>query len=123
MTQKIKAIIVDPHKREIYETEIENNLEGLKGAIDDNWIELVRINAQNDMYVDEEGLFKENQQFFVIAGRERKLPIAGKAVIVGSDTSTGDQISVNMPLDVIKSMVSFHSVMEMQIMSRRGDFS
>ena len=122
MSNKIRAIIIDPFEREISETEIENNLEGLKSAIGDHWIELVRINGQNDMYVDEEGLFRENQQFFVMSGSQRKVPIAGKAVVVGSDTSTGEQINCNMPLDVIKEMVSFHSVLEMQIMSKRGDF-
>lgn len=122
MSNKIKAIIIDPFEREITETEIENNLEGLKGAIGDHWIELVRINNQNDMYVDEEGLFRENQQFFVMTGNQRKVPIAGKAVVVGSDVSTGDQINVTMSLDNIKCMVSFYSAFEMQIMSERGEF-
>lgn len=113
MKDEIKAIIIDPYLRTISATTIKNDLEGLKHAIGDHWIELVRINDKNDLYVDEEGLFKENQEFFVITGNNGSFPLAGKGVIVGN-TPTGNQRDTNLTVADIWGMVEFHTREEMQ---------
>ena len=121
-TGHIDAILIDPFLQQIISTRIENSLEGLKKAIGDHYIELVRIDDKNDMYVDEEGLFREDQEFFVIHGSERIVPIAGYGIIVGSNPRTGNQINTSLNVTDIGKMVSFHSKLEMALMSQSGAF-
>ena len=51
----ISAIKIDVVKKEVYQVEIENNLEGLYEAIECEIVECVRINQSNDLWLDEEG--------------------------------------------------------------------
>ena len=113
MSKKIKAIIVDPFLNIIQEAEIEDTLEALQGAIGDHHIETaLYINDKDVMFVDSEGLFREEQQFFVY---DEKFPLAGKAVIVGTG-SEGETIGATVTaLDVAKK-IGFHTVSEIAAM-------
>jgi len=112
MTKLIKAITVDPYLKMITESEIENSLEGFQHAIGDHFIELVRLDDNQLMYVDSEGLFRENQQFFVY---NKKFPFAGKAIIFGDNGEGGSIDTKYIATDVAKK-VDFHSVEEIQRM-------
>ena len=104
--ERIKAIIIDPELQLMVETEIDNTLQGLQHAIGDHKIELVRINDKEDCYVDKEGLFRENQSFFILNGMQVSVPLAGKAVIVGA-TPMGNQTDTKLNLCKVSSMIEF----------------
>lgn len=112
MTDKIKAIIIDPHLRLIIQTEVEDSLEGLQHAIGDNQIELVYLDDGNIMYVDSEGLFKQNQRFFIYNNR----PFAGKAIVLGDDPENGKTVSTKSSVTDIASHVQFRTIEEIQAM-------
>jgi hypothetical protein len=114
MTKQIKAILIDPYLKTIMATNIDNSLKGLQSAIGDHYIELVRIDDRNDMYVDEEGLFRENQEFFLIKGTERVIPIAGYGIIVGSNPDNGKQINTSLNVTDIAKMIEFKTLNEIR---------
>lgn len=122
MSDQIDAILIDPFMKTIISTNIENSLKGLQKAIGDHYIELVRIDDKNDMYIDEEGMFRENQEFFLIKGSDRAIPIAGYGIIVGVNNNNGKQKNTSFkPTDIAK-MIDFHSREEMQILASQGMF-
>ena len=104
---KIKAIIVDPFTQKITEAEIENSLDWLKGAIDDNRIELVHLTEFEDLYVGKEGLFKANQQYFEVHSNGRVIPLAGKGVIVGNNPLSGDNRSTKLTKQRVSEFIRF----------------
>jgi hypothetical protein len=112
MSKKIRIIVIDPHLKTICESEIENTLKGLQHAIDNNNIELVYLDKPNIMYVDDEGLFKENQQFFLYNRR----PFAGKAIVLGDDPKNGNTVGTKSTILEIASHVEFRTVTEISQM-------
>jgi hypothetical protein len=122
MSKSIDVITIDPHLCIIMSKQITNTLEQFQKAVGDHHIELVRIDDTNIMYVDSEGLYRPDQNYFVITGSERCLPIAGPAVILGGDDS-GDSVSTNMTIFDVSKMVSFHTPIEMHDMAQAGKFS
>ena len=116
---KLNVIIIDPLMSIIHQKTIDNNLDGLRGAIDDHNIELVRIDDDNDMFCDEEGLFRENQSYFIIKGKERIIPIAGKCVVLGN-TPDGDSSDVKMSVTDLAKMIEFKTRTEMYYLSKEG---
>ena len=105
----IKGVLIDPISKTVSDIEIENNLTGMQHAIGDRHIELVRISNREDLYVDEEGLFVEDQEFFVITGDTgNQVPLAGKGLVIGS-TPAGNNKSTKLTAIEVRNMVEFHS--------------
>ena len=120
--EDLKVIVVDPALCLIYEKTIKNNLEGLQHAIGDHHIEFVAIDGKNHAYVDEEGLFREDQQFFVINyPNGNKAPIAGKAIILGDD-GEGGEADTTLSVTDIGKLITFNTRDETYKMSQAGEF-
>ena len=113
MSNKIKAIMVNPSLGIISELEIDNSLESLQHAIGDHHIEAVYLDDKNVMYVDEEGLFRLDQKFFVYDG---KIPLAGIAIVVGVNVNTGGTIGTTLNVTDIASKIGFHTAKEITAM-------
>jgi len=112
MSKEIDVILIDPFLRTIIKSTIENDLKSLQHAVGDNHIEFVFVDDENIMYVDEEGLFKDNQKFFVLDVHGRKMPLAGKAIILGNDMENGETIGTKMnALDAYK-IIEFKELSE-----------
>lgn len=58
-----------------------------------------------DLFVDEEGLFKQDQKFFVISDYIFQ-PLAGMALVVGADVD-GNTIPPNITLEELDAKVLF----------------
>lgn len=106
---KIKAILIDPFTRYVEEVQFER---GDWRSIN-KWIEngdspftSVRVNSDGDtMYLDDEGLFKDNQSFFWWHGANQ--PFAGKAIIIGCDRLGRDRACKITRDEVIESIVGW----------------
>jgi hypothetical protein len=112
----IRAIVIDPFNKTITETNITEDagaqkLKDIYAALD-----CCLITAAGDfeidgktytLYVDDEGLLKENQSFFKFSPLNYQ-PFAGKGLIVGFDENTGDSVCVgDLPLTAIADKVDF----------------
>lgn len=104
----MRAIFIDSTARTIEEIELPEgeaeHLAELQKRVG-GYIELATQFPNGDtLFVDEEGLFKENQQFFVIIGGHQ--PFAGNGVIVGPEVDER-QSPAKTQLITIRNSVRF----------------
>jgi len=84
----MKAFLIDPDNQTITEVE-HNGLEDLYRLINCHTVDAVRIDADDVIYVDDNGLYVEPQPAsFSYAGNP--VPLCGKGVVVGCDDEGND---------------------------------
>jgi hypothetical protein len=109
----IKAILIDPFACTI--TEVEYDGDDYKQIYPLLSHESMKVNtftcaypsslASHDaVYVDDEGLFKNPQRFFLIPSNGQ--PLAGKGLVIGADDE-GESTSAETPLEALKRQVIF----------------
>lgn len=65
----------------------------------------VDIDETNTVYIDDEGLYRETQAYFMWEGYHQ--PLQGKGLILGTDYEDGESIPTTLSLDEVKEKVSF----------------
>lgn len=92
---QIKVILIDPYKKEIRITRIEDDLHSLQKAIGCSILTVGGDVTDSDIiYVDDEGLLKNDDRIPGLLCEEwNPGPLAGKCLIVGS--KNGDTVSVS----------------------------
>jgi hypothetical protein len=110
-----KVIIIDSIKRELREMEWDIKGKGLRPLVGD-WIETGwHWRATGDvLFVDERGLLKPSQHFFVLAVRLDNWPLAGIGVVVGRELidKKGNWLGNADPvitIDQLKPLITFLS--------------
>ena len=105
----MRAILIDPQQRTVTEIEVQGkDYTELYGILDcDIFTSSVRFETEDMMLIDDEGLFKEPEDFFILT-QDFPAPIAGKAVILGTDDE-GDTAPCLIPLERITKQISWAS--------------
>jgi len=76
----MKAYLIDPYEGSIEEVEYSGDYEDIYKLIDCPMFDCVRINRNGDtIYIDDMGLYKDNQEFFMVEGYHS--PLCGKALV------------------------------------------
>jgi hypothetical protein len=110
-----KAFLIDTANREVREAEYQTNVacsdpKSLQTLIG-GYIETAWSNEQGDnLFVDEEGLFKPQQHFFVWALRRDGVPLAGNGVIVGREVEHDCDYHTEPPsldIETVRACVRF----------------
>lgn len=97
------AIIIDPHARTIEAVDYSGDYHDALKIIDCDLICTLDLTREGDtLYLDDEGLFKQEQAFFSIEGYPN--PLAGKALCVGSDGKGGDA-PTNVTVELLRGGV------------------
>jgi|WetSurMetagenome_2_1015567.scaffolds.fasta_scaffold212806_3 hypothetical protein len=100
--RKVIFINAENQKITIKQTFILADLQKLVGGL----IERAHILQNNDeLYVNEEGLFASENYFFTIKGGHQ--PFAGNGYIIGPLTKTGDNTSVQSTIEEIEKQITF----------------
>jgi hypothetical protein len=98
----MKAILIDPFKRDISDVEFEGEtLAALYKLIDCTTVTAVSLTFDDQvvsLFLDDEGLFVNDQRFWSIF--QYPEPLAGRAVILGFDASNGE--SLDTPIDAAR---------------------
>lgn len=94
MKKKITGLLIDPQRKSIETTELENSLSGIYKLLDCTMIEApVRFPNGDCMYCDEEAWLHYDEELkpagFMFP--DWRSPILGKALIVGSTPSGNDK--------------------------------
>lgn len=104
----MKAILINVHNKTVTQIDIEGGLDSIYKAAGCGTIEAVHsyvFQGSDIMYVDEEGLLKDEPgPFFAINGFRQ--PLAGNGLVLGTDEE-GDSCDVETPLAVIMDAVEF----------------
>ena len=108
----IKGYLINAETKEVTVEEIDSVYPEANALIGCDWIECGWTNYEtNDaLYVDEEGLLKEQKFFFELKGAYQTF--AGNGFIAGCDIETGESADVKMSLDEVKTLITFRSLEE-----------
>tara|TARA_Y100000361_G_C11140986_1_gene335038 strand:- start:994 stop:1512 length:519 start_codon:yes stop_codon:yes gene_type:complete len=95
----MKAVLIDPFEPRISDVEIKDDhllsYYSLIGCTTVTAIDAEYNGKPASLFLDDEGLFKNDQKFWHFPQHQE--PLAGKAVLVGFDPSTGE--SLDAPID------------------------
>jgi hypothetical protein len=102
----MKAILIDTNTEEIKEIEFDGTLHHIYELVDCATFDVVRIDETNGIYVDDEGLFVEDQIFFTYHGNQTSLTLAGNGLVLGVNGG-GETISPTITLAEVEEAVDF----------------
>ena len=100
----MKAILIDPFAETVEVVDYSGNWEDIGGLLECRYFDVVRIDDSETLYVDDEGLYAENQRFFRWDGYHS--PLAGRALILGTDEE-GESIDTDMEPEDVEKLVTF----------------
>jgi len=105
---KIKGIKIDVVKKEIYLVEVEQGLQGMHAQLDCEYVEMVRVDHNEALWIDEEGLLKDAPiGAFKITIHPQVM--SGHGLILGL-TFDGDNCDTKLSVEQVKAMVTFVGV-------------
>ena len=101
----MKAILIDVIDQEVKEVEHDNTLQNIYDLINCRTFDLVMIDTVNNIFVDDEGILKDNL-YFEYSGSENVFKLAGNGLILGVNDE-GNSISPTLTVEDVKGKVSF----------------
>ena len=97
----MKGILINPFDETIKEVNISGNIEDIYLLTECRTFDIVALSDKDDLYVDDEGLLKDNR-YFTIYGKA----IAGRGLIMAHDIE-GNSISTILSLQEIEDVVEW----------------
>ena len=101
----MKAILIDVKTQEIKEVEHDGEIQNIYNLIDCRAFDLVRIDDVNSIFVDDEGILKDNL-YFEYSASGRVFQLAGSGLILGVDDE-GNSIPPTLTVEDVKGKVNF----------------
>lgn len=102
----MKAILIDPFTKTVSEVKHNGNYQEIYKFIKADCFDVVRISEHEAIYVDDEGLYRQ-EKFFAWDGYPQ--PLAGRGLVLGSDDE-GNSVSTKLTLDEVRSKVTWPDV-------------
>ena len=101
----MKAILINPIDETITEVNYNGDYKQIYQFIDASMFGVVDIPNDDSIYIDDEGLFKDNQYFFT----HNAIPtlLGGKGLVLGIDHKTGDSADANSTILEIRKSITF----------------
>jgi hypothetical protein len=101
----MRAILIDPFKREVSEIDIDPSLDNLYATLGVEVITVLRWSAKDALILDDEGLLKprEEMEYWWMKGAGQ--PFAGRGLILGDEY--GENRPASSTLAEVRDMVKF----------------
>ena len=99
----MKAILINPFNQTITEIKYSGNFKEIYKLIDCSTFDCINIDDDNTLFVDDEGLLKQNRYFYW----KDYTNLAGKALIIGVDYQTGEDCETSWSLQQTENMVEW----------------
>lgn len=113
----MKAYFIDSENRTITETEIKNWQE-ISPKIGCELFTIVGMENSDSLYVDDEGLLKPQNNFFLYS--EYPQPLAGNGIVLGTNDE-GESVEPKISLDELKSKITFMNRAQAYIWAKEND--
>lgn len=106
----VQAFLIDPFAKTITPVDYDGDWQTISPMIDADLFDVVRFSPTGDVvFVDENGLFVDGQQFFVIEGYPSIL--AGKGLVLGPEVNEVTT-AATIALPTLEKMVKFLTMQE-----------
>ena len=105
MESNIKAILIDVYEKEIREVDYDGTLDFIYFNLACRTFDVVRVDDVNGIFVDDEGILKDNL-YFEYSASDRVFQLAGNGLILGVDDE-GNSISPTLTVEDVKGKVNF----------------
>jgi hypothetical protein len=109
----MRTILIDPAAKSFTEIEYNGDWRTISDHLDCDLFDIVYTDF-GDVYVDDEGLLKPQDHFFLIEGVEQ--PLAGKGLLFGPADGEGNSTAAQIGIEELEKKVRFltrHQVMAM----------
>ena len=106
MEDTMKAILIDVYEKEIREVDYDGTLDFIYFNLACRTFDVVRVDDVNSIFIDDEGLLRQNQLYFEYSGSNGIFQLAGNGLILGVDDE-GNSISPTLTIEDVKSKVNF----------------
>jgi hypothetical protein len=101
----MQAILIDPFAQEIVQVDYSGDWKDIKKFLQcDLFTTVYMPDTTDSIFVDDEGLYVENQRYFKFASYPQ--PLAGMGLVLGCNTE-GDSVSCESTLEQIKAQVEW----------------
>lgn len=98
----MKAYLIDPFEKSINEVDYSGDYKDIYKLIDAELFDVVYMDDNIGVFVDDEGLFKDNQAFFQVG----YAMLAGRGLVLGTDKD-GESISPAISLKNLAKKIKF----------------
>ena len=102
----MKAILIDVKNEEVREIDFNETLTHIYELVDCATFDVLRLDGVNGIYVDDEGLFVEDQLFFTYHGDNYSHTLAGNGLVLGVNGG-GETISPTITVEEVREAVDF----------------
>lgn len=100
----MKAYLIDPYEQSVSEVEYNGDYNQIYKLIDATTFDVARIADGDSIYIDDDGLSKDWQEFFM--HEDYGNPLAGKGLVLGCNDE-GDSTEPACTLEQLREQVSF----------------
>ncbi len=107
MENTMKAILIGVYAQEVIEVVHDGTLQNIYDLLVCRTFDVVRIDDVNSIFVDDEGILKDNL-YFEYPSSNGIFQLAGNGLILGVDDE-GNSISPTLTVEDVKSKVTFLS--------------
>lgn len=101
----MRAILIDPFEKTVKEVEYSGDYHDIYTLIGCDLF-TVASDGDNDIFLDDEGLFKREQSYFWLKGMGQ--PFAGKGLVLSSDEE-GETIGTTADVDALFNRIKWYS--------------
>jgi len=101
----VRGILIDPTARSVTEIQYSGDYKQIYTLCDFDLFECAQIDEEHTLFIDEEGLLKNNSDFFRILGDPPR-SFAGKGLVLGLNYE-GESVGSQLTVDDIKERVKF----------------
>lgn len=103
----MRAILIDPFSKTVTQVECAPGIEAIYALIDADCFCTVNLDdAGNAVYLDDEGLFREGQEFFALGNYPQ--PLAGRGLILGCNEE-GESVATTITVEQVRAAVRWLS--------------
>ena len=100
----MKGILINPFDETIKEVVYAGDFREIYSLVDCRTFDCVMVDSKNDMYIDDEGLYVDDQRYFRMV--ELGANYAGKALLLSHDEE-GDSVSTTLSIEEVKDIVEW----------------
>ena len=65
------------------------------------------LDGANDLFVDDEGLYVQDQSYFQFNGARGLVQLAGNGLVIGYDANTGDSVATTLTVEQVAVRVQW----------------